>query len=198
MKKRIALLVTALVIIIGIIVSFGFTGTQQQNYVIDSKAFNKLPKPMQDGEMLERANTKLGFSTSLGSDSTRLHLNLHTKQPNPSELMFQATGNGFLKFGDNKFNFKINEERSYLQQLNNDGQTVLVGLIIGEIKSKKDSIEELTINAAYYPDTKKGQFGVVIGTIGDEILIPYGDPIVDEKLANLIDKEINKKNLKGE
>lgn len=161
-----------------------------QNYTIDTKAFNQLLKPMEKGPMLERAKKRLGFSSLRTSDDRRLHLTIKTEQSNKSVSDLKITGNGFIRFGDDKFNFKINEKRSYLQQLDNDGQIILAGLIIGEIKNKQDSIESLIINTVYAPNTNLGQFGVVFGNAGNEISIVYGKTILDEKLINLIKSEV--------
>lgn len=191
MKRLVGLSVIIGLIVIAVLSSVGFSDDETATIAINSKAFKHLPKPLMEGKMAELSKEKLGFDTKVtGSDNVLLQMQLKAKKDNE---FVELSGNGFLKFGVNNFSFMVNEDLSYFTELNNDGRRVLVGPIIGEIKSKDGSIEEITIQATYYPDTEQGQFGVVVGNIGQEIMIPYGDPIIDEKLMNLIENATNNK-----
>lgn len=128
MKKTVMVVALAAVIIFVLLGSLAFTDNHQ--YVIDTKISNRLPKPMQEGSMLEKAKDKYGFSKSLNQEEPRLYLALTTEQPNPSYLVFDIKGDGFLKFGQSKFPFKINEKRSYLKQITYNNKPILAGLIV--------------------------------------------------------------------
>ena len=58
------------------------------------------------------------------------------------------------------------------------------------LKNKNGSIDELSINVVYSPTTQKGQFGVVIGNLGDLLVLSYGDQILNKELNKLLNEHI--------
>jgi hypothetical protein len=189
LKKYIIVLVIFLLLIPATIFSIGY-GSRHQTYTINTNAYEKLLKPMQEGAMLQRGKEKLGIISPLNENNTLLNLVIKTKQLFSSQTVLEVSGNGFLKFENSRFPFTVDSSKSHLYQIDNNGELILVGLIIGEIRGNNLKTEELTINVIYSPSTENGQFSVVVGVAGDEVILPYGNPFVNQDLMNLIEEKI--------
>jgi len=180
-----ALVILGLVIIL--INGSAFAKSQTYTVVVDTKTPSQVPlKDMVKGSMAERSKATLGFDPKSYKNQPRLRMELKIKDNQEQKTIEVVKGNGFLDLNGNKFNFSVDTGKSYLDVFQLNGKALWNGLIFGEIKGKNGSEQQVTIDMTYYPDTSEGQFGVVVGAIGGEIMIPFGQPIVNQDIINLI------------
>lgn len=169
--KGIALLICSLAVIL----LFGFTPDSSKEI---SMELDKNPKFHAETMPTKSEVVKEKFSVdSKNLDSSKLKLNLNIKKTKDGKGL-KLDGNGVLKIDNNTYPFTI-EEKGYgvsseIGRVEVNGQTYYKGIFQGYIKNKK-SDDIISIVSYFTEDMKQMVSNVIVGTMGNDIYMSFGD-----------------------
>lgn len=125
-------------------------------------------------------------------DSSKLKLNLHIKKTKDGKGLI-VDGNGVLKIYNDTYPFTIEENgegvSSSIGQAEVNGQTYYKGILQGHIKNKKSN-DIISIVSYFTGDMKQQVSNVIVGTMGNDVYMSFGD---NSFLTKQLNEEIEKK-----
>ena len=91
----------------------------------------------------------------------------------------KVNGNGMLKIGTNTYPFSVDENgnglSSEIARVDVDGETYYKGILQGHIKNKKGEVDVISIVTYFTDDYKHQTSNVIIGQMGQDIYLSFGD-----------------------
>lgn len=115
-------------------------------------------------------------------DKTKIHINLKAKQIENSPQL-KVTGNGIILVGNESYPFSIDQENSQLIGHVVNGKTYYKGVLQGNIKTKK-SDDVITIGTVFSSDLKEQSANVIVGYMGQDVWLSFGDNSFISALPN--------------
>jgi hypothetical protein len=121
------------------------------------------------------ASEKLGYDIQ-HPEKTKLVLNLHTEEQENGGL--RVGGNGVLHVGTSTYPFSVLSDfdgmNSEIAKVEANGKTYYKGVLQGVVKSKKGE-DTVSISATFSEDQKDQVFNVIVGGIGEDVYLSFGD-----------------------